>query len=191
MQVHRHLGDVLRHLGGAVDDLVVVAHELHPLQHPKAALHQVGSVLAGEHHLALPLAAGPHIVGDLLCQRPRHGIFGDALFFLKNRAAVFTNKHAAVCHRCKEFAQAGILPPGGRAEPDAPLMQRPDLFEYFALQLLFAVLQQRTVNIAANQSDVHGCYSLSVFSYFTTVFRCGKAPSTAFAPFPCVAQRLG
>ena len=191
VQVHRHLGDVLRHLGGAVDDLVVVAHELHPLQHPKAALHQVGGVLAGEHHLALPLAAGPHIVGDLLCQRPRHGIFGDALFFLKNRAAVFTDKHAAVRHRCKEFAQAGILPPGGRAEPDAPLMQRPDLIKYLALQLLFAVLQQRTVNIAANQSDVHGCYSLSVFSYFTTVFRCGKAPSTAFAPFPCVAQRLG
>jgi len=52
-------------------------------------------------------------------------------------------------------------------------------------------LQQRTVNIAANQSDVHGCYSLSVFSYFTTVFRCGEAPSTAFAPFLCVAQRLG
>ena len=112
VQVHRHLGDVLRHLGGAVDDLVVVAHELHPLQHAKTALHQVGGVLAGEHHLTLPLAAGPHIVGDLLCQRPRHGIFGDALFFFKNGAAVFADKHAAVCHRCKEFAQAGILPPG-------------------------------------------------------------------------------
>jgi len=52
-------------------------------------------------------------------------------------------------------------------------------------------LQQRTVNVAANQSDVHGCRSLSVFSYFTTVFRCGKAPVTAFASFPCAAQRLG
>jgi hypothetical protein len=70
-------------------------------------------------------------------------------------------------------------------------MQRPDLFEYFALQFFFAILQQCTVNIAANQSDVHGCYSLSVFSYFTTVFRCGKAPGTAFASLPCAAQRLG
>ena len=163
VQVHRHLGDVLRHLGGAVDDLVVVAHELHPLQHPKAALHQVGGVLAGEHHLALSLAAGPHIVGDLLCQRPRHGIFGDAMFFFKDGAAVFADKHAAVCHRCKKLAQAGILPPGGRAEPDAPLMQRPDLVEDLALQFFFAVLQQRTVNIAANQSDVHGCCSFPFF----------------------------
>ena len=174
-----------------MDDLVVVAHKLHPLQHPKAALHQVGSVLAGEHHLAPPLAARPHIVGNFLCQRPGHRVFSDALFFLKNSAAVFTDKHAAVRHRCKELAQAGILPPGGRAEPDPPLMQRPDLVEYLALQFLFTVLQQRTVNVAANQSDVHGCRSLSVFSYFTTVFRCGKAPVTAFASFPCAAQRLG
>ena len=70
-------------------------------------------------------------------------------------------------------------------------MQRPDLIKYLALQFLFAVLQQRTVNVAANQSDVHGCRSLSVFSYFTTVFRCGKAPVTAFAPFLLCRSALG
>jgi hypothetical protein len=69
-------------------------------------------------------------------------------------------------------------------------MQRPDLFEYFALQLLFAILQQRTVNIAANQSDVHGCYFLSVFLFYHG-FPLRKSPDTAFAPFPCTAQRLG
>ena len=62
-------------------------------------------------------------------------------------------------------------------------MQLPYLLKDLAFQLFPAVLQQRTVNVAANQSDVHGCRSPSVFSNFTTVFRCGKAPVTAFAPF--------
>ena len=68
-------------------------------------------------------------------------------------AAVFAEKHTAVRHRCKELAQAGILPTRCRAKQNAAPMQLPYLLKDLVFQFLFAVLQQRTVNVAANQFD--------------------------------------
>ena len=136
-----------------MDDLIIVPDELDALEHSHAPLHQVGGILTGEHHLALPVAAGPQVVGDFFGQCTRHRILGDALFVLINHAAVFAEKHTAVRHRCKKLAQAGILPTGCRAKQNVTPVQLPYLFKNLAFQFLFAVLQQRTVNIAANQSD--------------------------------------
>jgi len=58
-----------------------------------------------------------------------------------------------VRHRCKELAQAGILPTGRRAKQNATPVQLPYLLKNLAFQFLFPVLQQRTVNITANQSN--------------------------------------
>ena len=51
------------------------------------------------------------------------------------------------------FAQAGMLPAGCRAKQNAAPMQLPYLLKDLVFQFLFAVLQQRTVNVAANQFD--------------------------------------
>ena len=136
-----------------MDDLIIVPDELNALEHSQTPLHQVCSILAGKHHFALPVAAGPQVVGDFFGQCTGHRVLGDALFVLIDHAAVFAEKHTAVCHRCKELAQAGILPTGCRAKQNAAPMQLPYLFKDLAFQLFPAVLQQRTVNIAANQSD--------------------------------------
>ena len=136
-----------------MDDLIVVPDELNTLEHSQTLLHQVCSILTGKHYLALPVAAGPQVVGDFFGQCTRHRILGDALFDLIDHAAVFAEKHTAVRHRCKELAQAGILPAGCRAKQNAAPMQFPYLFKDLAFQLFPAVLQQRTVNVAADQSD--------------------------------------
>ena len=153
VQIHRYFCDLLRHLRRGMNDLIVVPDELDALEHSQTPLHQVGGILTGEHHFALPVAAGPQVVGDFFGQCTRHRILGDALFALIDHAAVLTKKHTAVCHRCKELAQAGILPAGCRAKQNAAPMQLPYLFKDLAFQLFPAVLQQRTVNVAANQSD--------------------------------------
>ena len=136
-----------------MDDLIIVPDELNTLEHSQTPLHQVCSILTGKHHFALPVAAGPQVVGDFFGQRARHRILGNALLVLINHTAVFAEKHTTVCHRCKELAQAGILPTGCRAKQNITPVQLPYLFKNLALQFLFSVLQQRTVNIAANQSD--------------------------------------
>ena len=136
-----------------MDDLIAISDELDTLEHSQPPLHQVCSILAGKHHFALPVAAGPQVVGDFFGQRAQHRVLGDALFVFIDHAAVLTKKHTAVCHRCKELAQAGILPAGCRAKQNAAPMQLPYLLKDLVLQFLFSVLQQRTVNIAANQSD--------------------------------------
>ena len=136
-----------------MDDLIIVPDELNTLEHSQTPLHQVCSILAGKHYLALPVAAGPQVVGDFFGQCTRHRILGDALLVLIDHAAVFAEKHTAVRHRCKELAQAGILPAGCRAEQNTAPMQLPYLFKDLAFQLFPAVLQQRTVNVAANQFD--------------------------------------
>ena len=136
-----------------MDDLIIVPDELNTLEHSQTPLHQVGGILTGEHHFALPVAAGPQVVGNFFGQRTGHRVLGDALFVLIDHAAVLTKKHTAVCHRCKELAQAGILPAGCRAKQNAAPMQLPYLLKDLVFQFLFAVLQQRTVNVAANQFD--------------------------------------
>ena len=136
-----------------MDDLIAISDELDTLEHSQTPLHQVCSILAGKHHFALPVAAGPQVVGDFFGQCARHRILGNALLVLINHAAVFAEKHTAVRHRCKELAQAGILPAGCRAEQNTAPMQLPYLFKDLAFQLFPAVLQQRTVNVAANQFD--------------------------------------
>ena len=136
-----------------MDDLIAISDELDTLEHSQTPLHQVGGILTGKHYLALPVAAGPQVVGDFFGQRARHRILGDALLVLIDHTAVFAEKHTAIRHRCKELAQAGILPAGCRAEQNAAPMQLPHLLKDLVFQFLFAVLQQRTVNIAANQSD--------------------------------------
>ena len=136
-----------------MDDLIIVPDELNTLEHSQTPLHQVCSILAGKHHFALPVAAGPQVVGDFFGQCTRHRILGDALFVFIDYAAVLTKKHTEVCHRCKELAQAGILPTGCRAKQNVTPVQLPYLFKDLAFQFLFSVLQQRTVNVAANQSD--------------------------------------
>ena len=153
VQIHRYFCDLLRHLRRGMNDLIVVPDELDALEHSQTPLHQVGGILTGEHHFALPVAAGPQVVGDFFGQCTRHRVLGDALFVLIDHAAVLTKKHTAVCHRCKELAQAGILPAGCRAKQNVTPVQLPYLFKNLAFQLFPAVLQQRTVNIAANQSD--------------------------------------
>ena len=136
-----------------MDDLIIVPDELNTLEHSQTPLHQVCSILAGKHYLALPVAAGPQVVGDFFGQRARHRILGNALLVLINHTAVFAEKHTAVRHRCKELAQAGILPTRCRAKQNAAPMQLPYLLKDLVFQFLFAVLQQRTVNVAANQFD--------------------------------------
>ena len=136
-----------------MDDLIIVPDELNTLEHSQTPLHQVCSILTGKHYLALPVAAGPQVVGDFFGQCTGHRVLGDALFVLIDHAAVFAEKHTAVRHRFKELAQAGILPTRCRAKQNAAPMQLPYLFKDLAFQLFPAVLQQRTVNIAANQSD--------------------------------------
>ena len=136
-----------------MDDLIIVPDELNTLEHSQTPLHQVCSILAGKHHFALPVAAGPQVAGDFFGQRAQHRILGNALLVLINHAAVFAEKHTAVRHRCKELAQAGILPTGCRAKQNAAPMQLLYLLKDLVFQFLFAVLQQRTVNVAANQFD--------------------------------------
>ena len=136
-----------------MDDLIAISDELDALEHSQTPLHQVCSILAGKHHFALPVAAGPQVVGDFFGQCTGHRVLGNALFVFIDHAAVFAEKHTAVRHRCKELAQAGILPTGCRAKQNAAPMQLPYLLKDLVFQFLFAVLQQRTVNVAANQSD--------------------------------------
>ena len=136
-----------------MDDLIAISDELDTLEHSQTPLHQVGGILTGEHHFALPVAAGPQVVGDFFGQRARHRILGNALLVLINHTTVFAEKHTTVCHRCKKLAQAGILPTGCRAKQNVTPMQLPYLFKDLAFQLFPAVLQQRTVNVAANQFD--------------------------------------
>ena len=155
MKINRHLGDIFRHLGRVVDDLIVVSDKLDAFEHSYPPLHQVAGVLAGKHHFALPVTAGPQVVGDFFGQRAGHRVLGNTLFILVNHTTVLAEEHAAVRHRCKELAQTGILPSGRRAKQNPAPMQLPDLFKNFAAQLFFAVLQQRTVNVAADQSDRH------------------------------------
>ena len=57
---------------------------------------QLCSILAGKHHFALPVAAGPQVVGDFFGQCTRHRILGDALFGLINHAAVFAEKQMCI-----------------------------------------------------------------------------------------------
>ena len=136
-----------------MDDLIIVPDELNTLEHSQPPLHQVCSILAGKHHFALPVAAGPQVVGDFFSQCTRHRILGNALLVLIDHTAVFAEKHTAVCHLCKKLAQAGILPTGCRAKQNVTPVQLPYLFKNLVFQFLFAVLQQRTVNVAANQFD--------------------------------------
>ena len=136
-----------------MDDLIIVPDELDALEHSQTPLHQVGGILTGEHHFALPVAAVPQVVGNFFGQCTGHRVLGDALFVLIDHSAVFAEKHTAVRHRRKELAQAGILPTGCRAKQNAAPMQLPYLLKDLVFQFLFAVLQQRTVNVTANQFD--------------------------------------
>ena len=171
MQVDRHLDDLLGDLGRVGDDLVTVADKLDAVQHTEAALHQIGAVLAREHDLALAVAAVPQVVGDFLRQCAGHRVLGDAVLVLEQHAAVFAQENTAVGHRRKQQAQAGVLPPGCRAEQDAAVTQGADLVENFALQLFAAILQQRTVNVAADHFDCHNTTPLWLREYCSTFGR--------------------
>ena len=140
MQIDRHLDDLLRNFGRVGNDLVPVADEPDAVEHAEAPLHQVGTVLTGKHDLSLTVAALPQVVGNFLGQSAGHRIFRNALLVLEQDAAVLAQKNAAVGYRLKQQAQAGVLPPGGRAEQDAAVMQGADLVKDLALQLFAAIL---------------------------------------------------
>ena len=131
-----------------MDDLIIVPDELDALEHSHAPLHQVGGILTGEHRRALPVAAGPQVVGNFFGQRTGHRVLGDTLFVLIDHAAVLTKKHTAVYHRCKGLRRLVYCRPECRAKQNAAPMRLPYLLKDAVFQFLFAVLQQRTVNIA-------------------------------------------
>lgn len=86
-----------------------------------------------------------------------HRRFGDYFATAVDNRAVLAQVDAIVCHRGEQFAQAGILPPAGRAEQDTTVMQSADLIKNFALNELFPILQQGAVQIAANHF-YHICF---------------------------------
>ena len=70
---------------------------------------------------------------------------------------VFAQVVELVRHRGKQLPQAGVLPPAGGTEADAPLPQAGDLFKNSRRDGVRPILQQGSVDVADHQLD-HGSF---------------------------------
>ena len=158
----------LRAVGRDLEDRLVDLTRVSDPGHPVAlALPQIGDIPlvgvadiagvgAGEQHpAALQSLNGP---GQSQGRLPGHGGPGqDGGGLLRagtvKDSAVFAQEADRVGHRGEQPPQGVILPPGGRAEQDAPVPQPPDESEKGGVQGGGAIGDERAVNIAGDEPD--------------------------------------